>query len=68
MPEDASQLTCEEFQSQISSLSFKSFADFVNHPHIKTCVICRSLLKEIEDLTDAARYRHPLSDDWSEST
>ena len=72
MPEDASKLTCEEFQSQIPEL-LTSSADPEPHPHVKSCAICRQLLQEIETIAENARHfrfgtNESSTDDWSEST
>lgn len=62
MPEDASQLTSEEFQNQLAGL-LGSGADAKNHPHAKACATCRQLLLDIETIAEAARYRRFGTDD-----
>jgi hypothetical protein len=44
MPKDASKLTCEEFQRQLSDL-INSDADLEDHPHVKACPNCRQICR-----------------------
>lgn len=68
MPEDANQLTCEEFQDQLAEL-IGSGVDVEDHPHARACSTCRKLLADLESIAEAARYRRfGTDDDWSEST
>jgi hypothetical protein len=67
MPEDASQVTCTEFQNQLAEL-LSSGVNVEDHPHAKACAICRQMLLDLETIAEAARYRRFGSDNWSEST
>lgn len=68
MPEDASQLSCKEFQDQLAEL-IGSGADVQDHPHARACSTCRELLLDLETIAEATRYRRfGRDDDWSEST
>jgi len=64
MSEDAS-MTCAEFQSLLPAL-LASDELIDNHPHYKTCLICRDLIRNYEKMIDKAFPAH--CDDWSEST
>jgi hypothetical protein len=72
MPEDASKLTCEEFQNQLAEL-LASGADIANDPHAKTCEGCCGFIRDLYRIAENSRhFRFGTdkfgSDDWSEST
>jgi hypothetical protein len=64
MPDDA-RMTCAEFQSLLPTLLI-SDEPIDNHPHYKTCLICRDLIRNHAEMIDKAFPAH--TDDWSEST
>ena len=65
MTEDASRMTCEEFQKQLSDLH-ASGADLEDHPHVKACVTCRQLVQDLEMIAEEARKLFPP--EWSKLT
>ncbi len=76
MPEDSAQLTCAEFQSRLCEL-LASDKPIEEHPHYKSCVLCRSLVRSFDEMIEDTLGEHfgphkgPGSsgaDDWSEST
>ncbi|MGA8085747.1 MAG: hypothetical protein WCA10_00475 [Terracidiphilus sp.] len=76
MPEDANQLTCLEFQRHLCAL-LASDESIEEHPHYKTCLICRHVVRSFEEMIDNTLGEHigagegpdsARSDDWSEST
>jgi hypothetical protein len=56
MSDDASKMTCEEFQNQLGDL-INSGADPEDHPHAKVCVTCGQLVQELEIIAEEARRR-----------
>lgn len=67
MSEDASQLTCDEFQRRLSEL-LASDEPIEEHPHYKTCVICRHLVRKFDEMIDNTVGDRKRSDNWLEST
>jgi hypothetical protein len=72
MPEDARQLTCEEFQRNLCRL-LAADEPIEEHQHYKACVVCRSLVRSFEKMIENTRddpsaSDNRQSDDWSEST
>ena len=65
MSENASKMTCEEFQNQLGDLN-NSGADPEDHPHVKACATCRQLVQELEIIAEEARKQFPP--EWSEVT
>ena len=61
MPKDASKLTCEQFQRQISeSLALGAdIQDLEDHAHARACVVCHQLLRELAVIAEEARKRFP---------
>ena len=64
MSQDASKMTCEEFQSQLGDL-INSRADVEDHPHVKACVTCCQIVQELEIIAEEARKRFPT--EWSDA-
>jgi len=67
MPDDANNLTCEQFQNQLAEL-IGSGVGVEDNPNARACSTCRKLLLELEAIAEAARYRRFGSEDDSEST
>jgi hypothetical protein len=67
MPEDASQLTCDEFQSRLCEL-LASDEPIEEHPHYKSCMICRCLVRNFEEMIENTLGKRTTSDNWPEST
>lgn len=76
MPEDASHITCDEFQQRICEF-LASDQPIEEHLHYKSCSICRSLVSNFERMIDNTLGKHvddahqagfKRSDDWPEST
>lgn len=59
MTEDLNKLSCEEFQAKLPDL-IGSGVDVSNHPHIKSCELCRALLSDLQTIADAARQLFPM--------
>jgi hypothetical protein len=59
MSDDPKSMSCEEFQSQLPEL-ISSGADIENHPHLRTCELCRALLNDLETIAEAARQLFPI--------
>jgi len=54
-------MSCEEFQSQLPELIGSGKIDS-NHPHLKDCELCQSLLADLETIAEAARQLFPIED------
>jgi hypothetical protein len=59
MTENANNLTCAEFQAQLPEL-IGSGDRIAEHPHIKSCELCRALLADLETIAEAARQLFPI--------
>ena len=59
MTEDLQKLRCQEFQAKLPGL-IGSGADVSNHPHIRSCELCRKLLDDLESIAEAARQLLPV--------
>jgi len=58
MTGDSDKLSCREFQAQLPEL-IGSGENISGHPHLRTCVLCRALLADLETIADAARQLFP---------
>ena len=58
MTSEPDNMSCEEFQAQLSEL-VGSGEDASAHPHLKSCERCRALLAELQTIADAARELFP---------
>jgi hypothetical protein len=75
MSEDASQRTCEEFQRRLCEL-LASDEPIEEHPHYKTCMICRCLVRNFEEMIENTLGKSvstddgqsTRTDDWPEAT
>lgn len=54
-------MRCEEFQSQLPELIGSGKIDS-NHPHLKSCELCKALLADLETIAEAARQLFPVED------
>ncbi|HUX45510.1 MAG TPA: hypothetical protein VMV57_12225 [Terracidiphilus sp.] len=67
MSEDLKTMDCREFQAQLADL-IGSGEDAHNHPHLKSCPLCRALLNDLETIAEAARQllpaQQPKEDLW----
>jgi hypothetical protein len=65
MNPDSKPMTCHQFQDQLADL-IGSGADPASHSHVATCGKCRSLLEELESISDAARRGIPVpeKEEW----
>jgi hypothetical protein len=59
MTEDTNNLTCAEFQAQLPEL-IGSGDPIAEHPHIRSCELCRALLADLETIAEAARQLFPI--------
>jgi len=66
MPKHVSKLTCEVFQSYIADQinSGLDREDSARHPHAEGCERCRQLLRDLEEIGEAARSLFP--EEWKE--
>jgi hypothetical protein len=67
MSEDASQLTCEDFQRRLCEL-LASDEPIEEHPHYKTCMLCRCLVRNFEEMIENTLGERLGSDGGPEST
>jgi hypothetical protein len=61
MRESANNLTCTEFQAQIPEL-IGSGEQIGNHPHLRSCRLCRALLADLDAIAQAARQLFPVEE------
>ena len=54
MPSDPARMKCSEFQAAIPDL-IHSRADLENHPHALQCLVCNSLLRDLERIANDSR-------------
>jgi hypothetical protein len=54
-------ISCLEFQRQLPEL-VGSGVNFVAHPHLQSCELCRTLLADLESIAEAARQMFPIVD------
>ncbi|HEX7728981.1 MAG TPA: hypothetical protein VF392_08090 [Terracidiphilus sp.] len=58
---------CEKFQEQLPEL-LGAGAPIEDNPHLKTCELCRALLRDLQAIADAARQLmevdQPKDDLW----
>jgi hypothetical protein len=54
MPRDPATMSCAEFQGSIPDLIY-SWEDLQNHPHVLRCLICSSLLRDLERIANDSR-------------
>jgi hypothetical protein len=59
MSDDPGKMSCAEFQAQLPEL-IGSGANAADHPHIRNCELCRSLLADLETIAEAARQLFPV--------
>ncbi len=52
---------CNEFQQQLPEF-FESGADHIEHPHLKTCATCSSLVQDLEYIASQAKLLLPIHD------
>jgi hypothetical protein len=60
-PIDPRNMTCEEFQALLPEL-IGAGQDINQHPHMKTCDLCRALLADLETIAQAARELFPVEE------
>ena len=61
MTDQATKMTCEEFQEQMPEL-IASGENASAHPHVQECDLCRALLQDLETIAEAARQLFPVED------
>jgi len=72
MSEDASKVSCEEFQNQLARM-LESGEDITSHPHARACKGCCRFIRDLYRIAEGSRHLpfetdRPEGDDWSEST
>lgn len=58
MTHDPNLLSCAEFQAQLPDL-IASGQNAANHPHVRSCELCRALLSDLETIAEAAHQLFP---------
>ena len=61
MRESANNLSCAEFQAQLPDL-IGSAEKISNHPHIRSCKLCRALMADLDAIAEAARQLFPVEE------
>jgi len=61
MRKSARNLCCEEFQAQLPDL-ISSGERISDHPHLRSCYLCRALLADLEAIAHAARQLFPVAE------
>ena len=61
MNQNATKMSCTDFQAQLSDL-ISSGATIANDPHLTTCENCRALLRDLETIAEAARQLFPIEE------
>jgi len=64
MKKDTNILSCAEFQAQLPEL-IGSGEQIAEHPHLRSCELCRALLADLETIAEAAASYSPL---WNRQT
>jgi hypothetical protein len=59
MSDDPKTMSCQEFQERLPEL-IGSGADLENHPHLRSCELCKALLSDLETIAEAARQLFPI--------
>lgn len=57
MPE-SNAMDCAQFQAQMADL-IESGTNVGDHPHVKSCALCRELLENLEAIAQAAKQLFP---------
>lgn len=52
---------CNEFQQKLPEF-FDSDADLMDHPHLKTCPTCSSLVRDLDYIAQQAKLLLPIHD------
>jgi len=58
MTQSSDQLSCADFQSQLPDL-IGTGEKISDHPHVKSCELCRALIADLESIAEAARQLFP---------
>ena len=58
MTDDLNKMSCAEFQAQLAGAD-RCRRGFSQHPHLKSCELCRALLADLETIAEAARQLFP---------
>jgi hypothetical protein len=58
MSGDPGKMSCAEFQAYLPEL-ISAGGDAAEHPHVKSCELCRALLADLETIAEAARQLFP---------
>lgn len=61
MTNDPNQMSCAAFQAQLPDL-IASGENVADHPHLKSCELCHSLLADLETIAEAARQLLPVEE------
>jgi predicted anti-sigma-YlaC factor YlaD len=61
MNQNATKLSCAEFQTQLPDL-ISSGETTANDPHLMSCENCRALLRDLETIAEAARQLFPIEE------
>ena len=58
---DVNNLSCSEFQAQLPEL-IGSGEKIADHPHFKSCELCRALLADLDAIAQAAHNLFPVEE------
>ena len=61
MSQDPNKMSCQEFQAIMPEM-IGAGENASEHPHVKSCALCRALLSDLETIAEAARQLFPVSD------
>jgi len=61
MRNSVNNLSCAEFQAQLPDL-ICSTQVISDHPHVRSCKLCRALLADLVAIADAARQLFPIEE------
>ncbi len=61
MTGDSNHLSCAAFQAQLPDL-IASGENVADHPHLRSCKLCRALLADLETIAEAARQLFPIEE------
>jgi hypothetical protein len=61
MRKSINNMSCAEFQAQLPDL-ICSTEEISDHPHVRSCRLCRALLADLSAIADAARLLFPVEE------
>jgi predicted anti-sigma-YlaC factor YlaD len=61
MKESVNNLSCAQFQARLPEL-IGSGDNLADHPHLRSCNLCRALLADLDAIAQAARQLFPVEE------